>query len=381
MNLKITASIILLTGVFLFLPINCPAQEPHSDSAATSNVDSISVESPSRTGEHSDAAMSHTETAEHSQINIGEVLPLWSIIPFIGILLSIALFPLLAPHFWHHHYPKVSFFWALVLAAPFLLVYKGLATHKILDILLVDYIPFIILLWGLFTVSGGILLRGTLKGTPPVNTLMLIIGTVLASWMGTTGAAMLMIRPVIRANAERKTKMHIIIFFIFLVANIGGALTPLGDPPLFLGFIHGVPFFWTFNILPHMLFTSFIVLIVFFIIDSYLFKKEGTKFAAGEKVPLKLEGLHNFLFLFGIIGGVLLSGSWNPGEVNVLGIHLGIQNLTRDLIIICMGALSIITTKKITRQDNGFTWDPIKEVAYLFFGIFMTIIPAARPTT
>ena len=323
------------------------------------------------------AGSGHGESPEH---NIGSLLPLWSVIPFIGILLSIALFPLLAPSFWHHHYPKVTVFWSVVFAAPFIIAYGDVATYEILYVYLIDYIPFIILLWGLYTVSGGILLRGTLVGTPVVNTLLILIGTVLASWMGTTGAAMLLIRPIIRANAGRKTKMHIIIFFIFLVANIGGSLTPLGDPPLFLGFIHGVPFFWTFKILPHMLFMVVTLLVIFYVLDTIIWRREKggleVKHESGEVEPLKLEGYHNFLFLGGILFGVLLSGSWRPGEITILGIDVGLQNLTRDGIIVCMGVLSLITTAKITRRDNGFSWEPIREVAYLFAGIFMCIVPA-----
>jgi len=309
--------------------------------------------------------------------SLGELLPLWSVLPFLGILLSIAIFPLAAPVFWHHHFGKVSAAWALLFAVPFYIAYRGDAFHEIVHICLIDYIPFIVLLWGLFTVSSGILLRGTLSGTPLVNTSFLIIGTVLASWMGTTGAAMLLIRPVIRANAKRKSKKHVIIFFIFLIANIGGSLTPLGDPPLFLGFLHGVPFFWTMHILPHMLTTAGIVVLLFFLIDTILFKREGGKVEpTGVKEPLRVEGAHNLLYLAGIMGAVLLSGVWKPGEITLLGANKGIQDITREVLIILMGILSIVTTRKAVRLANEFTWFPIKEVAYLFAGIFMTIIPA-----
>ncbi len=323
----------------------------------------------------------HTEgsSAEASHADdsyLGTLLPLWSAIPFLGILLSIALFPLLAPTFWHHHYPRVSLFWALVFAVPFLVTYRGAASHEIIHIYLVDYIPFIILLWGLFTVSGGILLRGRLQGTPAVNTVLIIIGTILASWMGTTGAAMLLIRPLLRANAHRRNKKHIVIFFIFLVANIGGSLTPLGDPPLFLGFLHGVPFFWTFKILPHMLFVSGILLITFFMLDTVFYRREErTTLPDSAEKGIRIEGAHNFIFLAGILGAVLLSGNWQAGTLNVLGVHVNIQSEVRDLLIISMGLLSLVTTSKKLRQDNQFTWFPIKEVAYLFAGIFMTIIP------
>ena len=327
--------------------------------------------------EHSDV---YADSGSHGQghINLGEVLPLWSCIPFACMLLSIALFPLLAPQFWHHHFGKVSAFWAVSLGLPFLIAYKAAALHEILHIVLADYVPFIILLWALFTVSGGILLRGTLRGTPIINTILILIGTVLASWMGTTGAAMLLIRPFLRANDYRKNRTFMVVFFIFLVANIGGSLTPLGDPPLFLGFLHGVSFFWTFKIIPHMLFTAILLLVIYFVLDSYYYKKEGLTSAPpeeGVKEPLKLEGIHNFLFLGGVVGSVLMSGVVDWGEINTFGIHRAVQDWVRDGLLILMGVLSLITTSKKLREDNEFTWFPIIEVAYLFIGIFITMVP------
>ncbi len=319
----------------------------------------------------------------HGADELGTKLPLWSVIPFVGILLSIALFPLLAPGFWHHHFPKVSAFWALLFAVPFLLVFKGAAFYEIMHIFLVDYIPFIILLWGLFTAAGGLLVRGSIVGTPLVNTVFLAIGTVAASWIGTTGAAMVMIRPVIRSNKNRRFKVHTIVFFIFLVANIGGSLTPLGDPPLFLGFLHGVPFFWTLNLLPVMFLLSATLLGLYFLVDTVMYGRErkqpSTEAPAAmpaAREPLRLVGLQNLLFLLGIVGAVLMSGTVELGEVNVLGVHLGVQNLLRDALIIGMGLLSLKFTSKAIRKENEFSWFPIKEVAYLFAGIFMAIIPA-----
>lgn len=327
-----------------------------------------------KAAEHADA---EKEGSQHAGGDLGTSLSLWWVLPFAGILLSIALFPLLAPHFWHHHYPKVSAFWALVMAVPFVFFYKGVAIHDIAHIYIIDYIPFIILLWSLFTIAGGIYVKGTLKGSPMVNTVILVIGTILASWIGTTGASMLLIRPILRSNAWRKHKVHTIVFFIFLVSNIGGSLTPLGDPPLFLGFLHGVPFFWTMHILPQMVFVSLILLVLYFLLDSYYYKKEDKSLmATGEKEPLKIEGAHNFLFLGGVIGGVLLSGLVKMGEVNIFGIHQTIENLLKDGILILMGLISLKTTKDIIRKENEFSWAPILEVAYLFAGIFMTIIPA-----
>ncbi len=324
-------------------------------------------------GEHHEAV-----EAEHGGVDLGAVLPLWSVIPFVGILLSIAVFPLVAPHFWHHHFPKVSAMWAVVFAAPFLWAYGHEALHEILHIYIIDYIPFIILLWALFTVAGGIRVRGSLAGTPLVNTLMLAIGTVIASWVGTTGAAMLMIRPVLRANARRAHKVHTVVFFIFLVANIGGSLTPLGDPPLFLGFLHGVPFFWTLGLIREMGVVAGILLVVYFILDLRYWKKEteAARQVDESEGRFGIDGLHNVLFLGGILGGVILSGIWRPGSVSVLGVHQEIQNLLRDVILIVMGLLSMVTTRKTIREANGFSWFPILEVAYLFAGIFMTIIPA-----
>ncbi|MCX6641123.1 MAG: sodium:proton antiporter [bacterium] len=310
-------------------------------------------------------------------IDLGQILPIWSALPFVGILLSIALFPLFAPVFWHHNFGKISLVWSLIFAVPFLWAYSGAGLYSILHVYLIDYIPFIILLGGLFTVSGGIYLRGTLAGTPAVNTVMLLIGTFLASLIGTTGASMLLIRPIIRANKSRKNKMHVIIFFIFLVSNIGGSLTPLGDPPLFLGFLHGVPFFWTLNLFPLMGFASVILLALLFTIDTFLYRKEGSpKLDPQSREKLKIEGAHNFLFLGGIVGAVLLSGLWQAGEFSLFGIKMAWQDIARDLLIILFGLLSLKTTSKQIHQDNEFSWFPIKEVAILFFGIFMTIIPA-----
>jgi Na+/H+ antiporter NhaD/arsenite permease-like protein len=314
---------------------------------------------------------------EQAHANLGELLPLWSCLPFACILLSIALLPLILPDFWHHHFGKISGFWAATLGIPFLIAYKGAALYEILHIIVADYIPFIILLWSLYTVSGGILLRGSLRGTPIVNVAMLIIGTLLASWMGTTGAAMLMIRPFLRANNYRKNRTFMVVFFIFLIANVGGSLTPLGDPPLFLGFLHGVSFFWTFKILPQMLTVVIILLLIYFIIDTYHYRKEAVT-APEEpdvKEALKLEGTHNFLFLAGIVGSVLMSGMVDWGQINTFGIHRSVQDWVRDGLLILMGVLSLITTPIRIRDDNEFSWFPIIEVAYLFIGIFITMIP------
>jgi len=337
--------------------------------------------------EHHGQAVTQQQSGEEQglshEVNLGAELPLWSVIPFIGILLSIAIFPLVAPHFWHHHFGKVSAFWALVFAIPFLFAYHGHAFHEIVHIYLIDYIPFIILLWALFTIAGGILVEGALVGTPIMNLIMLIIGTFLASLIGTTGASMVLIRPMIRMNKYRKSKVHLIIFFIFLVSNIGGSLTPLGDPPLFLGFLHGVPFFWTLNIFPHMALVAGILLTLFFLFDSLKFRQEGwhnnppqNHMKVNSDERFRIRGLHNLLFLFGVISGVLFSGLVHLGEVNILGVEMHIQNIIRDLFLVLMGILSLKTTAQEIREGNEFGWFPIVEVAKLFAGIFMTIIPA-----
>ena len=319
--------------------------------------------------------------AHHGHGVDGAKLPIWSIIPFVGILLSIAIFPLvLDSHFLVHHGGKMSLVWGLIFAIPYLIAFRGEAFYDILHIYLIDYIPFIILLWGLFTVAGGILVRGTLRGTPVVNTLLLLIGTAIASWVGTTGASMLLIRPLIRANEYRQSKVHLVVFFIFLVSNIGGSLTPLGDPPLFLGFLHGVPFFWTTTALfPHMLFISIILIAIFFVVDTFMFKREGGVVPDdGTSEPIRVDGLFNLVFLLGIVAAVLMSGSFKWGEVNILGVHVYWQNIARDVLIVVMGLLSLRFTpfSGELRQANEFSWEPIEEVAKVFAGIFITIIPA-----
>lgn len=302
-------------------------------------------------------------------------------IPFAGILLSIALFPLIAPTFWHHHYGKVVAIWTALFIVPFVANFGSnstlsLLTHAVLE----EYIPFIILLFSLFTVSGGILIKGNLHGSPKLNTGLLALGTVLASLMGTTGAAMLLIRPLLRANDNRKHNVHLVVFFIFLVANIGGGLTPLGDPPLFLGFLKGVDFFWTtaHMLLPVSL-SAIVLLTVFYFIDSYYYKKED-EIIARDPTPdsrkVIIEGKINFILLLTVIGAVLLSGFWKPNiTFDVMGTHLHLQNIVRDVLLIIIAAISLKITSTNIRQGNQFTWEPILEVAKLFIGIFITITP------
>tara|TARA_B110000263_G_scaffold74039_1_gene64690 strand:- start:559 stop:1881 length:1323 start_codon:yes stop_codon:yes gene_type:complete len=303
------------------------------------------------------------------------------VVPFAGILLSIAIFPLVLPDFWHHNFGKISLFWATILIIPFLIKEGVTVTvYELLHVGLLEYIPFIILLLALFTISGGVRLTGTLVGTPIVNLLIILIGTLLASWMGTTGAAMLLIRPLINANKHRKNKVHIIVFFIFLVANIGGSLTPLGDPPLFLGFLKGVDFFWTTSaMLFPMLIMASALLVIFYFLDSYYLKKENVMIdTSGEKIKLGIEGTINLVFIAGVIGAVLISGFWKPHiSFDVYhGVHLELQNIARDFMLLGLTYASWTYTSQQIRKDNEYTWFPIVEVAKLFAGIFITIIPA-----
>ncbi|MFL2983405.1 MAG: sodium:proton antiporter [Candidatus Neomarinimicrobiota bacterium] len=310
----------------------------------------------------------------------GENLGIFWVLPFVGILLSIAVFPLVAEKFWHHNFGKISLFWALLLIIPFTFT-QGIqiTVYELLHVGLLEYVPFIILLLSLFTISGGVQLKGSLVGTPLLNTIIIFIGTVLASWMGTTGAAMLLIRPLIRANQNRKKKVHIIVFFIFLVANIGGSLTPLGDPPLFLGFLKGVDFFWTTSAMFFpMLFMVACLLIIFFGIDIYFYNKEDIiQNVEQENEKLGLEGSFNLLLLGGVLGGVLLSGFWKPHiHINVYHVHVELQNIVRDVLLLSLTYISWTITHKTIRVANEYTWFPIVEVGKLFAGIFVTIIPA-----
>jgi Na+/H+ antiporter NhaD/arsenite permease-like protein len=310
----------------------------------------------------------------------GKGLGLIWVVPFVGMLLSIAIMPLATPNFWHHHFGKVAAFWALVLIVPFALTQgANVALYEVLHTLLLEYIPFIILLFALFTVAGGVRISGNLHGSPSLNTGLLAAGTLAAGWMGTTGASMLLIRPILRANDNRKRNVHVVVFFIFLVANIGGSMTPLGDPPLFLGFLKGVDFFWpTINLAAPTLFCALILLTVFYAYDSYVYRKEGVK--RPDPTPdttIGVEGGVNILLLGFLVGAVLLSGLWKPGIVfDIYYVPVELQNVVRDVLLIVIALLSLKLTSKESRVANGFSWGPILEVAKLFIGIFLTIIPA-----
>jgi len=304
----------------------------------------------------------------------------WAL-PFVAILLAIALCPLLAPGFWHHHFGKVSAACALAFLVPFALHFGPVqALEVVLHTMIAEYVPFIILLTALFAVTGGIHIKGNLHGTPAVNTAILATGTGLASVMGTTGASMLLIRPLLRANDARRHKVHVVVFFIFLVSNIGGSLTPLGDPPLFLGFLKGVDFFWTAkHLLGPMMVSTVILLLLFYCIDSWYFRRKEEQLSDDPTPdsPLHIEGWIN-LALFGplVLLAVFASGAWKPGiEFNVFGTPVGLPGLMRDLALLAVIALSLQFTPKAIRESNHFDWGPMKEVAKLFAGIFVTIVP------
>jgi Na+/H+ antiporter NhaD/arsenite permease-like protein len=296
----------------------------------------------------------------HDLIALCISLPLWSVVPFAGLLLSIALFPLFAPALWARHYAKVCLAFGVPVAAFFLLRAPRELLHAVLE-----YASFLLLLASLFTISGGILLRGTLRGSAGVNCAILAAGAVLANVFGTTGASMLLIRPLLRANAHRHRVAHVVVFFIFVVANIGGSLTPIGDPPLFLGYLRGVPFFWTVRAMGVLwAATCALVIGVFYLVDRRALALDsgadgGPAAAVREaRVPLSIEGKINLPLLMVVIGAVFLPTPW------------------REMAMVAAAAVSVWKTPAKVREENEFTWYPIEEVAILFAGIFVTMIPA-----
>jgi len=310
----------------------------------------------------------------------GRQLQLMWVLPFVGILASIAVFPLCARHFWEHNFGKIAAAWAFTFLVPSSVIF-GLSTTsgQVYHTIMLEYLPFLILLFSLFVVSGGISVVGNLVGNPHTNVGLLTLGTMLASLIGTTGASMLLIRPLIRANEDRRHNVHVFIFFIFLVANVGGSLTPLGDPPLFLGFLKGVDFFWTTTAMaPPMLVVTLVLLLLFYFIDRYRWKQDTVDWPVSS-VPrqVRIEGLHNFVYLLGIVLAVLLSGTWRS-QISIpvgLGVEIPLEGMVRDVALLLFSVLSLWTTRSKVRIENAFTWAPIQEVAYLFAGIFVTIIP------
>ena len=320
-------------------------------------------------------------------------VPIWLCIPFAGLLLCIAIMPLVKGEWWEAHQPLVVALWIIVLVIPFAVLYGvGDTVETVLECTVNDYLTFIILLFGLFCVSGNITMEGDFAGSPKINVGLLAIGTLLASCIGTTGASMLMVRPVIKMNSWRRRKSHIMIFFIFMVSNMGGCLTPIGDPPLLMGFMRGVPFFWSLHLFPVLLFNMVILLFILYHLDKRNYRKD---IAEGRKPDIskpgtefRIDGLHNIIFLIMIVAAVILSGvlpgmpAFQDAAGNVRGIHifgevsLSFPSLIEIVLILLAAFLSFKTTKKEIRTRNHFTWGAIQEVAVLFIGIFITMQPA-----
>jgi Na+/H+ antiporter NhaD/arsenite permease-like protein len=299
---------------------------------------------------------------------LGHLFPLWSVGPFVAMLLCIAVLPLFAGRLWEYNHNKAIL--SVVLGAPIAIWTATLDSGALVHAAR-EYVAFIVMLGALFVIASGIVVRGTLAGTPGLNTILLSIGALLASLIGTTGASMLLVRPLLRANSVRMRKAHVFVFFIFVVANGGGLLTPMGDPPLFLGFLRGVPFTWTLRLWPAWLLANGVLLIVFYIIDSTIFRSEDLsrpgdldEIAVKHQVPLSIAGKHNLIFLAGVMLVLVASGT--------LGLPTGVQ----DGGILLMLILSWLTTPRTLRVENGFSWGPMVEVAALFAGIFATMIPA-----
>lgn len=320
-------------------------------------------------------------------------VPLWLCIPFAGLLLCIAVMPLVKGEWWEAHQPLVVVLWILVMVIPFALLYGvGSVAETVLECTVNDYLTFIVLLFGLFCVSGNITMEGDFAGSPRINVGLLALGTLLASCIGTTGASMLMVRPVIKMNSWRRRKSHIMIFFIFMVSNMGGCLTPIGDPPLLMGFMRGVPFFWSLHLFPVLIFNMVILLFVFYHLDKRNYRRD---IAEGRKPDIskpgtefRIDGLHNIIFLIMIVAAVILSGvlpgmpAFQDAAGNARGIHifgevsLSFPSLIEIVLILLAAFLSFKTTDKEVRVKNHFTWGAIKEVAVLFIGIFITMQPA-----
>jgi len=308
----------------------------------------------------------------------GEQLTLVWAIPFMGVLLSIALMPLFAAHLWHHHYGKIAAGWAVALLAPLAIVFGvGAAWYEFAHVMVLEYVPFIALLTALYTAGGGVLLRGSLVGTPTTNTALLAIGTVLASLMGTTGAAMVLIRPVLRANAFRQQKTHTFVFFIFLVANIGGSLTPVGDPPLYLGFLRGVSFFWpTTHLFGEFLTCAVILLAVYWLLDTWAWNREKPVAPLIERrEPLAIEGWLNVALVGATVAVVIGMGYVKLGDMYVLGQRMEVERAIGILLFAAITLASIRFTSLELREANGFAWGAILEVAKLFAAIFICMAP------
>lgn len=304
----------------------------------------------------------------------------WAL-PFVGLLSSIAALPLLVPRLWRAHYGKIALAWSLLTLVPLAALHGvPVALAALATAIVRDYSSFVILLTTLYVVAGGIVVYGRLHGTPLFNTAILALGTAMASVVGTTGAAMILVRPLLRANAARRHNVHVVIFFIFLVANIGGALSPLGDPPLFVGFLHGVDFFWTATHLwrPTAL-TVALVLGAFVAVDVWYYRQDRRSAVAGDKPPadpIRVRGLVNLALIALVIAASVLSTRWRGGVLfSVFGTDVELQKLARDAAMVAIMAASLVLTRDEHRARNGFTWGPVVEVAKLFAGIFVCSVP------
>jgi Na+/H+ antiporter NhaD/arsenite permease-like protein len=304
----------------------------------------------------------------------------WAL-PFVGLLLTIAIGPQLFPRVWLRHYGKIAYAWTTLTVAPLAALHGvPVAAAALVHAMLADYLSFIALLFTLYVVAGGILVTGNLRGTPWVNTAILVVGIALASIVGTTGAAMILIRPLLRANAARLVNAHVVVFFIFLVANIGGALSPIGNPPLFVGFLHGVDFLWPARSLwPGTLFTVGLVLAIFVAVDVWHYRRDRRIELIDEPrrpMAFGVKGLINLVLIVLIVGAIMLLVLWNPGiAFDVYGTPLALENLVRDGALVVIALVSVRLTPEEHREANGFSWEPIREVACLFAAIFVCVIP------
>jgi Na+/H+ antiporter NhaD/arsenite permease-like protein len=311
--------------------------------------------------------------AGHAPLHV----PVWSVVPFVLLLLGIALLPLVAGHFWHNDWNKALIVFLLSVPVILYFIYlQWIEGQPALSPLLHElgkYAAFIVMLGALYTVAGGIVIRGDLNATPLANTAFLCLGALLANLIGTTGASVLLIRPFLRVNSGRRNSVHLPVFFIFLVSNLGGLLTPLGDPPLFMGYLHGVPFTWTLRLWPEYLLVNGTVLAVFLTWDTLAMRGESPAAVqqAAKPEPLRVEGKINLLFLAGIMGAVLVGEEWLPPVLRELWPLFG-----GELAMLLMAYLSLRFTPGALRSANGFAWTPILEVAILFAGIFVTMVPA-----
>lgn len=326
-------------------------------------------------------ALPGTARAAEAAAGHGAALsPAWGL-PFAGVLLSIALLPVLAGGFWHHHYRKVALAWALAFLVPYAAAFGvGAAADEVAHTFLLEYLPFIALLLALYTTGGGVLVRGGIVGTPEVNTAILAFGTAIASLMGTTGASMLLVRPLLRANAARRRRTHTLVFFVFLVSNIGGSLTPLGDPPLYLGFLAGVSFGWpAANLFGEFLFLSLALLAIYYALDRLAWRHDRDfclRAAADEpRGPIRVEGWGNVALIGVVVAGVLMQGVWRPGDAVILGQTLGIERVAAVFLFVGVAVASMQFTPKGPRAENEFGWGAMIEVAALFAAIFVTMAP------